>query len=148
MLRQINRNDRSVPEVLQDIAGNLEDIARYEFLLAKVEIKEEVAEAAKASRTLGAGIIFGFYALGFALLAVVYALATVVAVWLAALMVSASVSVIALAFITIGSTKLKAYEGSAKNLLAKENGKWANSQRISQDTLRTDATVSTTTSAH
>lgn len=139
-----DRNDRSVPEVLQDIAGNIEDIARSEFLLAKAEIREEVAGTAKATKTLGVGVIFAFYALGFALLAAVYALATIVAPWVAALAVSATVGITALALIAAGKTKLKAYAGSeisVKKLLGEENGEWANRQKISQGTLRTGATV-------
>ena len=106
MIRQ-NASDRSVPELLQDIGSNLEDIARSEFLLAKVEIKEEVARTAKASTTLGVGVVLSFYALGFLLLAAAYGLATQVAVWLAALIVGAVVAVIAFATIAAGKSKLQ-----------------------------------------
>lgn len=57
MIRQNNVSDRSVRELLQDIGGNFDDIARSEFLLAKVEIKEEAARTAKASTTLSLGIV-------------------------------------------------------------------------------------------
>ena len=152
MAYENGRTERSVPEVLQDIAGNLEDIARSEFLLAKTEIKEEAARTVNASRTLGAGIVFALYALGFLLLAAVYALATVLAVWLAALVVSAVVGVIALILITQGRIKLnEAFAQSEIKInssLEKEKAEWAKTQSRSEDTLRNDATVSATTSVN
>lgn len=39
------QHDRSLPEVLQAIIGNLQEILHAEFQLAKTEIKEEAAEA-------------------------------------------------------------------------------------------------------
>lgn len=152
MAYQNGRADRSVPDVLREIAGNLEDIARSEFLLAKTEIKEEAARTVNASRTLGVGIVFALYALGLLLLAAVCALALVLAVWLAALVVSVAVGVIALILITLGKTKLnKAFAQSEikiKSSLEKENAEWAKTQNRSEDALKNDATVSATTSVN
>ena len=39
-----SQRQRSVPEVLQDIVGNLQEIIRSEFLLAKTELKEETKQ--------------------------------------------------------------------------------------------------------
>ena len=144
MIAKKGTNGRSVPEVLQDIAGDIEELARSEFLLAKVEIKAEVAGTAKVSRTLGAGIVLGFFSLGFALLAAMYALATVVAQWVAALVISVAVGITAIAMITVGIGKLKKYGRAGKSvnkLSVKENGKWASNPTTSRDTLRTDANV-------
>ena len=137
-------NGRSVPEVLQDIAGDIEELARSEFLLAKVEIKAEVAGTAKASRTLGAGIVLAFLAVVSALLAAMYALATVVALWVATLVRSAAVGITAITLISVGIGKLKKYGRSGRSvhkLFVKENGTWASNPTISKDTLRTDAIV-------
>jgi uncharacterized membrane protein YqjE len=151
MIRQNNASDRSVPELLQDIGSNLEDIARSEFLLAKVEIKEEAARTARASATLSVGIVLSLYALGFLLLAAVYGLATQVAVWLAALIVGAVVGVIAFATIAVGKSKLQKAlsesERSVKNLMNKEKSGWATTQNKLKDTLRNDVTTSARTSA-
>ena len=86
---------RSVPEVLQDIIGNMEEIIRSELRLAKAEIKDEAAKAAKPGTTLGIGLVLGFYGLGFVLLAAVYALSSVVTTWMAALIVGAGLAVVA-----------------------------------------------------
>ena len=107
MIRQNNGTDRSVQELFQDIGNNLEDIARSEILLGRLAIKEEAIRTAKASASLGVGVLLSLYALGFLLLAAVYGLATQVAVWQAALLVGGAVGVIALVVIAVGKSKLK-----------------------------------------
>jgi uncharacterized membrane protein YqjE len=62
---------RSFPEVLQDIVGNLQEIIRSEFRLAKTELKEEAARASKPAATFGVGLVLGFYGIGFLLLALI-----------------------------------------------------------------------------
>ena len=100
-------SQRSFPDVLQDIIGNVQQIIRYEFRLAKTEINEKVTEATRPAATFGAGLVLAFYGLGFLLLACVYALSTVIAGWLAALLVGAVVSIVAVALMSIGGKKLK-----------------------------------------
>jgi Putative Actinobacterial Holin-X, holin superfamily III len=58
---------RSVPEVLQDIIGNIEEIIRSEFRLAKTELSEKASDAAQSAKTFGVGLFLGFYGLGFLL---------------------------------------------------------------------------------
>jgi uncharacterized membrane protein YqjE len=81
------QNGRSVPEVLQDIVGNIEEIIRSEFRLAKAEVKEEASHAAPPLKMMVVGAAIGFYALGFLIFTLVMGLATMVATWLAALIV-------------------------------------------------------------
>lgn len=132
MMLYRNRGDgRSVPEVLQDIAGNVENLARSEVLLAKTQIKEQVIATSKASRSLALGVFFGCYALGFALLTVAYALSTVINPWLAALTVSLVVGLIAGVLVVQGRSKLKAHLASGKSiakLLETEEEKWSRTQ--------------------
>jgi uncharacterized membrane protein YqjE len=101
------QTQRSVPAVLQDIVGNLQEIVRSEFRLAKTEIKEEASRAAKPAATFGVGLIFGFYGIGFLLLASIYGLSTVMAGWLAALLVGAILVIVAAALVSSGGKKLK-----------------------------------------
>jgi len=75
---------RTFSAILQDIAGHLAEIVRSEIRLARVEMRQDFAQVARASAFLAAGAIFALYALGFVLLGVVYALATSIAPWLAA----------------------------------------------------------------
>ena len=98
---------RSFPEVLQDIVGNLQEIVRSEFRLAKTEIKEEAAKAAKPAATFGVGLVMGFYGIGFLLLASVYGLSTVMAGWLAALLVGTILAIVAIALLNSSGKKLR-----------------------------------------
>jgi uncharacterized membrane protein YqjE len=98
---------RSVPDVLHDIVRNLQEIIRSEFRLAKTEFKEEAARATKPAATLGAGLVFGFYGIGFLLLASVYALSAVIAAWLAALLVGTVLAIVAVGLIVTSGRKLK-----------------------------------------
>ena len=118
---------RSVPEVLQDIVGNLQEIIRSEFRLAKTELKEEASRAAKPVATFGAGLVLGFYAIGFLLLASVYGLSMVMAGWLAALIVGAVLAVVAMGLISSSSKKLKRVNPTPNKTMRsiEENVQWA-----------------------
>jgi uncharacterized membrane protein YqjE len=98
---------RSVPEILENIASNLTQLVQAEFRLAKSEVKEGAEKVAGPGATLGAGVALALYGLGFLLLAAVYALSLVVAGWLAALIVGGVLTVAAGVLIGAGSTKLK-----------------------------------------
>lgn len=121
---------RSVPEVLQDIISNVEQIVRAEIRLAQTEMKEEAAKAARPGATFGAGVALAFYALGFLLLAVLYALAAVMALWLAALIVGAAVAMVALTLIRSGRTKLKRLKPTPDKTIRslEENSQWVKQQ--------------------
>ena len=123
------QNERSVPEVLHDIVSNIQEIARSEFRLAKSEIKEQVSKAAEPAATLAMGIVLAMYAFGFMLLTIVYVLATVVSAWLAALLVTAVVAVVALVLVTAGKDRLKRVKPPEKTIeTLKENVEWAKTQ--------------------
>jgi uncharacterized membrane protein YqjE len=117
---------RSVPEVLQDIVGNLQEIIRSEFRLAKTELKEEASRAAKPVATFGAGLVLGFYGIGFLLLASVYGLSMVMAGWLAALIVGAFLAVVAMGLISSSSKKLKRVNPTPNKTMRsiEENVQW------------------------
>jgi len=104
MVSQIHR---SIPEVLQDIVGNIQEIVRSEFRLAKAELKEEASRASKPVATFGIGMVFGFYGIGFLLLSLVYWLTTLMAVWLAALLIGAGLAIVAIALMSFSGKKLK-----------------------------------------
>jgi uncharacterized membrane protein YqjE len=101
------RMQRSVPEVLEDIASNLAQLVQAEFRLAKTELKEGAEKVAGPGATLGAGAALAFYGLGFLLLAAVYAMSSVMAGWLAALIVGGVLTVAAGILVGAGGSKLK-----------------------------------------
>jgi uncharacterized membrane protein YqjE len=123
-------NATIVPEVLQDIVGNIEEIIRSEFRLAEAELSEKASNAAQSAKTLGLGLVLGFYGLGFLSLAAVYALAVIISIWLAALIVGAVLAVIASIFISSGATKLKRLDPSPDKDIrsTEENVQWAKNQ--------------------
>jgi uncharacterized membrane protein YqjE len=98
---------RSVPEILENIASNLTQLVQAEFRLAKSELKEGAEKVAGPGATLGAGMLLAFYGFGFLLLAVVYVLSLVMAGWLATLIVGGVLAVAAGILIGAGSAKLK-----------------------------------------
>ena len=124
------QNGRSVPEVLQDIVGNIEEIIRSEFRLAKAEVKEEASKAAPPLITIVVGAAIGFYALGFLIFTLVMGLATVMATWLAALIVGAVLGLMALVMITTASKRLKQVNKVPERTIEtmKENVQWAKNQ--------------------
>jgi hypothetical protein len=124
------QTQRSVPEVLQDIVSNLQEIIRSEFLLAKTELKEEAKQAAKPATTFGTGLVFGIYGMGFLLLAATYALALVMPVWLAALLVGAGLAIVALALMSSSGKKLKRINPTPDKTIQslEENVQWAKHQ--------------------
>jgi uncharacterized membrane protein YqjE len=124
------QTQRSVPEVLQDIVGNLQDIIRSEFRLAKTELKEEAAKAVTPAATFGVGVVLAFYGIGFLLLASVYGLSTLMAGWLAALLVGAILAIIAIALMSSSGKKLKRLNPTPDKTMQslEENVQWAKHQ--------------------
>jgi uncharacterized membrane protein YqjE len=121
---------RSVPEVLHDIVGNIQEIIRSEFRLAKAEVKEEASKARGPLTTWAIGALIGLYALGLLLFTVVMAMATVMATWLAALIVGAVMGAVSIALISAGSARLKRVNKVPERTIEslKENVQWAKDQ--------------------
>jgi len=99
--------ERSLADVLHDIVANVQDIVRSELRLASVEIRQELAKAARAGKVAAAGGVLALFALAFLLLAAVYALALVMPPWLAALTVAIVLAITGSILISAGSKRLK-----------------------------------------
>ena len=129
-IRQTTSNGRTMSEVLQDIAANIQEIVRSEFRLAKVEIHEETTKAVRSSIPLVIGVLLSLYALGFILLAVVHALSMVVDAWLATLIVGAAVLVISMILVSVGRKRFKQVKVVPEKTVVtvKENVQWAKHQ--------------------
>jgi hypothetical protein len=119
--------DRSITEVLQDIAANVQQIIRSELLLAKTEVRQEAIQTVRAGRPLIGGGIAGMYAVGFLLLCCVFALEIVVAAWAAALIVGGGVGIIGAVLVKVGLNRLRQVSPTPERTVAtvKENVKWA-----------------------
>ena len=122
-------NNRSMAELFQDIIGNVQEIIRSEFRLAKAETREEVSKAVKSSVMLGAGLLLAVYAVGFLLLTIMFALETSLARWLAALIVAVGVMIIAMIAVSVGRKRMKEVHVPQKTIgTVKENVQWAKHQ--------------------
>src|SRR6202021_1131702 len=101
------QTQRTFPEVLQDIAANLQEIIRSEFRLAKTDIKEGAAKASRPAVMLLVGLALGLYGMGFLFLAAVYGLSMIMAGWLAALLIGGLLAIVSAALVTSSGNKLK-----------------------------------------
>ena len=117
---------RSIPEILQDVLTNIQDIVRAEVRLAKAELGEELNRARSGSLLLGVGVVAAIFSTLFLLLACVYALGRVVPNWAAALIVAAAVGVVAAVTVGLGLKRLKTIQAAPKTSASlKENVRWA-----------------------
>lgn len=118
--------DRSVTQILQDITGNVQQIIRSEVTLAKIELKQEAAQTARASVPLLGGTIAALYGAGFLLLACVFALEIVLDAWAAALIVGAGVCIIGAILANVGLNRLRRVTPTPERTVAtiKENAQW------------------------
>ena len=97
--------ERTIADVLGDIVGNIQQIVRAEMRLAKAELRDDLVKVKSAAVLFACGAIAGVVGIAFIFLAMVYALATVVAPWAAALIVGAGAAVIAgVCVLTAGKT--------------------------------------------
>ena len=128
----MNGNPMSWSEVTQDIFSNLGEMVRSEVRLAAVEVKEQAAAAGRASVPIIVGAVLGFYALGFALLCIVYALGLVLPHWAAALLVACGVAVFAAILLAIGRSSLKRLPMKPVRTIEtmKETVRWAKNQTV------------------
>jgi uncharacterized membrane protein YqjE len=117
---------RSIPEILQDVLTNIQDIVRAEVRLAKAELGEELNAARSGGLLIGIGAVAAIFSTLFLLLACVYALARVVPDWAAALIVAAAVGIAAAVTLSLGLKRLKTIRAAPKTAASlKENVQWA-----------------------
>jgi uncharacterized membrane protein YqjE len=103
----VGPEERPFSEIVFDIVGHAQEIVRSEVRLAKVEIKQEATEAARASTMLVAGAVLGVIALGFLLWTAVYALALVIPLWASALIVAVVLAIVAGTLASAGWAKIR-----------------------------------------
>lgn len=119
--------DRSIGAVLADIVGDVQQIVRAEVRLAKAEFREELGKAKRGATFLVAAGVIITLAAGVALLAAVYALATIWPPWAAALTVAAVALAIGGALAAAGLQQIKSVTALPDRTVStvKENVQWA-----------------------
>ena len=119
--------ERSIAAVLTDIVGNVQQIVRAEIRLATLEVRREVGKARRGVSLLIIGGAIAVLALAFGLLACVYLLATVVAPWIAALIVAAATGIVGGTLVAVGMKQMQQVAIAPPRTMAtiEENIQWA-----------------------
>jgi hypothetical protein len=117
---------RSIPEILQDVLTNIQDIVRAEVRLARAELGDELNSARSGGVWIGVGAVAAIFSALFLLLACVYALSLVMPNWAAALIVAAAMGGAAAVTLSLGLKRLKTIRAAPKTAASlKENVRWA-----------------------
>lgn len=105
--RQSPDGDRSVPELARQLSEQTTELVRKEVELAKAELQVKGRKAGLGAGMFGGAGIFGLYALGALTACGILALATAVAPWLAALIVTVLWAAVAGALALVGKSKVE-----------------------------------------
>jgi len=119
--------DKSFADVVRDAFDHIQEIIRSEIRLAKTEFREEAGRAKRGAIYIGAGALFGVFALDFLLLSVVDLLALFMPVWIAGLIVSVAVGLVATFLFSVGRRHFRELRIVPDRTAAtlKEDLKWA-----------------------
>ena len=125
--------DRSLGELLGDIANNMTTLVKDELELAKTEAKQEAARAGKGAGLLGGAGVTGHLALVFLSLAAMFLLDTWMHTALAALIVTVIWAIVAAVLAQKGRKELKELNPKLETTqrTIKEDVQWAKQQKNS-----------------
>jgi uncharacterized membrane protein YqjE len=116
--------DRPIAQVLSDIAGNVQHIVRAEMRLAKAELKQDVALLKRGAIFMAVGAVTGILGLALLCLAAVYALASTIPAWAAALIVAIVVSIVAALFFLTARRQISGLGLPRTSATVQENVQW------------------------
>lgn len=124
-------DQRSLGEIVGDIADNLSTLVKQEMELARTELKQEAAKAGKGAGMLGGAGVAGLLTLIFASLALTYLLDNWMPIELAALITTLIWAVIAGVLAMTGRKALKKShpELPRTQQTLKEDAAWARAQK-------------------
>ena len=123
-------NSRSIADVLQDIVANVQTIIRSEVRLAKTEITEEATKAARAAGMMAGGAVAALFTVWLLLLTIVFAIATAIPMWSAALVVCVLMAVLTAGLLVAGKKRFGAVHAKPEKTIesVKENVEWVKNQ--------------------
>jgi lipopolysaccharide export LptBFGC system permease protein LptF len=99
--------ERPTAELLKELADQTTTLVRKEIALAKVEVSAKGRQAATGAGMFGGAGLFGVFAFGALTACVILGLATVVAPWLAALIVAVVYAAVAGVLALRGRTRVQ-----------------------------------------
>jgi uncharacterized membrane protein YqjE len=123
--------DRSLGDIVGEIAENLSRLLRQEIELAKVEAKQEVVKLGKGAGLLGGAGIAGHLLLLFASVALMLVLGRVMPLDLAALIVAVIWAIVAAVLAAMGRRQLQSFDPKLETTTEtlKEDVQWAKTLR-------------------
>ena len=125
----LDADERSIQDVVRDIVADIQNIVRSEIKLAKIELGETARGARSSAIALVGGGLIGIYAIGFVLLAAMFALEIVLPGWLAALIVGVVLAIGAAIGLSAGLKRLKTLRMPEKTIqTVKEDFQWTKEQ--------------------
>ena len=105
--REVPASEASLAELVKQLSEQTSRLARQEVELAKAELTAKGKQAGLGAGMFGGAAMFGFYAVGALVAAAILGLATAVAAWLAALIVTAVLGAIAGVLALTGKSKVQ-----------------------------------------
>lgn len=122
--------EATIPQLMREIAVDVQEVLCSEIRLAKSEIGGEAAKVKRAAKSALPGMIFLFYCVGLFLLTAVYALELVLPAWLSALIVAVVAGLIAAMLVGPAVREAKDVHPAPERTIQsmKENVQWAKTQ--------------------
>lgn len=122
--------ERSIGQLLSDLGGEISALIRNEIALAQIELKQKAAVAGRNAVYLVIGAVFGFVCLLALVTTVILALAMVMAAWLAALIVTVAIGILAAVLVSKGINAMKQTDLAPRHTVQtlKEDFLWAKQQ--------------------
>jgi hypothetical protein len=105
--REGERSEVSIAELVKQLSEQTSRLARQEVELAKAELSIKGKRAGIGAGMFGGAGVFGFYALGALIAAAILGLATAVAGWLAAVIVTVLLAAVAAVMALQGKSKVR-----------------------------------------
>ena len=99
--------ERSLPELVSDVAKDMSTLVRKELELAKIETKEELSRSAKAGGMIGAAGGAAYFALLLLSFGIVFLLSLAMPLWTAFVVVAAVYGVAAAVLFIQGRNRMK-----------------------------------------
>ena len=103
----VGRPEPSVAELIKRATEDLSRLIRDELALAKLELAAKGKQAGMGAGMLGGGAMFAFFGVGALVTTAILGLATVLAPWLAALIVAVVLLVVAGILALVGKARLQ-----------------------------------------
>jgi MFS family permease len=100
-------SEASIADLVKQLSEQTSRLARQEVELAKAELAAKGKRAGIGAGMFGGAGVFGFYAVGALVAAAILGLATAVAAWLAALIITAVLAAVAGVLALQGKTKVQ-----------------------------------------